>query len=273
MVNPARIWKRIRVNYPSTFGAVSTPLVDGCLGAKLARLGQAQSNPRRNKPTKIEKSNRSKLFSNDCAWMNISRDGTLEFQYTQDFVGVLADSCKVADLWNWGTQSGITFRSLCIHRVKVKRRNRKHSMFHHVATIIFKDFETSDDAVAIVRRDKDLIEITVSVMRGADIVVVMNKSESSALVEALRVAVSAESSPTETKMQHIATINFKDAVTSIESTAIVRSDKDSIAFSLAVMRRGDVMVVMNKADASALLEALRIATSARTPWGTQRGRE
>jgi len=62
-------------------------------------------------------------------------------------------------------------------------------MMQHVATIIFKDAETSDEAVAVVRRDENTVAISLSVQHGSDVQVVMNKTDASTFLEALRTAV------------------------------------------------------------------------------------
>ena len=62
-------------------------------------------------------------------------------------------------------------------------------MMKEVATIKFKDAETSDDAVAIIRCDDGLVAICLSVHQGSDVEVVMRKADASALLEALRTAV------------------------------------------------------------------------------------
>jgi hypothetical protein len=61
-------------------------------------------------------------------------------------------------------------------------------MMQHVATITFKDAETSDEAVAIVRRDENAVAVSLSVRHGSDVQVVMNKTDAGALLEALRTA-------------------------------------------------------------------------------------
>ena len=62
-------------------------------------------------------------------------------------------------------------------------------MMKEVATIKFKDAETSDDAVAIIRNDEGVVAICLSVLGGSDVEVVMRKADASALLEALKAAV------------------------------------------------------------------------------------
>ena len=63
-------------------------------------------------------------------------------------------------------------------------------MMQHVATLVFKDAETSDEAVAVVRRDENAVAVTLSVQHGSDVQVVMSKADARALLEALKTAVS-----------------------------------------------------------------------------------
>jgi hypothetical protein len=63
-------------------------------------------------------------------------------------------------------------------------------MMKEVATIKFKDAETSDDAVAIVRCDEGSVAICLSVRRGSDVEVFMHKVDAKAFLDALRTAVS-----------------------------------------------------------------------------------
>ena len=58
-----------------------------------------------------------------------------------------------------------------------------------VATILFKDASTSDDAVAVVRYDDKIVAITLSVLSGSDVDVAMSKADARAFLEALKVAV------------------------------------------------------------------------------------
>ncbi len=62
-------------------------------------------------------------------------------------------------------------------------------------------------------------------------------------------------------MKEAATIKFKDAESSDEAVAIVRYDESRVAICLSLKSDGDVEVVMNKADAGKLVEALRNAMS------------
>jgi hypothetical protein len=57
-----------------------------------------------------------------------------------------------------------------------------------IATIRFKDVETGNDAVAIVRRNENLVAICLSVQGGADVEVGMSMVDATALLAALRVA-------------------------------------------------------------------------------------
>lgn len=57
-----------------------------------------------------------------------------------------------------------------------------------VATITFKDAESGDEAVAVVRRTDDLVAICLSVKGGSDVEVVVGKADAGRLLEALREA-------------------------------------------------------------------------------------
>jgi hypothetical protein len=58
-----------------------------------------------------------------------------------------------------------------------------------------------------------------------------------------------------------ATIRFKDAESSDVAVAIVRYDERRVALCLSLKSNGDIEVVMEKADARKLVEALRKATT------------
>jgi hypothetical protein len=60
-------------------------------------------------------------------------------------------------------------------------------------------------------------------------------------------------------MKEAATITFKDAESSDEAVAIVRYDESRVALCLSLKSNGDVEVVMKKADAERLAEALKRA--------------
>jgi hypothetical protein len=60
-------------------------------------------------------------------------------------------------------------------------------------------------------------------------------------------------------MNEAATIIFKDADSSDEAVAIVRYDESRVALCLSRKSNGDVEVVMEKADAGRLVEALKKA--------------
>ena len=60
-------------------------------------------------------------------------------------------------------------------------------------------------------------------------------------------------------MKEAATITFKDADSSEEAVAIVRYDESRVALCLSLKSNGDVEVVMKRADAGALIEALKKA--------------
>ncbi len=62
-------------------------------------------------------------------------------------------------------------------------------------------------------------------------------------------------------MKEAATITFQDVGTSDEAIAIVRYDESRVALSLSLKADGDVEVVMKKADARKLVEALKEAIS------------
>lgn len=56
-------------------------------------------------------------------------------------------------------------------------------------------------------------------------------------------------------------IKFKDLDTSDEAFVIVRYDEASVVVGLSLKSNGDMQVVMKKADAEKLIEALQKATS------------
>lgn len=58
-----------------------------------------------------------------------------------------------------------------------------------------------------------------------------------------------------------ATIMIRDVDSSDEAVAIVRYDQDRVALCLSLKSNGDVEIVMSKADAGKLIEALKKATS------------
>lgn len=60
-------------------------------------------------------------------------------------------------------------------------------------------------------------------------------------------------------MNEAATITIRDVDTSEEAVAIVRYDEGRVALCLSVKSNGDAEVVMNKADAGTLIEALKKA--------------
>ena len=62
-------------------------------------------------------------------------------------------------------------------------------------------------------------------------------------------------------MKEIATIKFKDAETSDNAIAVIRSADDAVAICLSVQGGSDVEVVLSKADARVLLEALKKAVT------------
>ncbi len=60
-------------------------------------------------------------------------------------------------------------------------------------------------------------------------------------------------------MEEVATITFEDLDTKSEAVAIVQRDADAVLLALSVRIDGDVQVVMCRADAKRLLEALQVA--------------
>lgn len=64
-----------------------------------------------------------------------------------------------------------------------------------------------------------------------------------------------------TMMKEATTITFQDAESSDEAIAIVRYDESNVALCLSLKSNGDIEVVMNKADAYKLIEALTTAVS------------
>jgi hypothetical protein len=62
-------------------------------------------------------------------------------------------------------------------------------------------------------------------------------------------------------MEQGTTIKFKDLDTSDEAFVIVRYDEASVVVGLSLKSNGDMQVVMKKADARELVEALKKATS------------
>ena len=62
-------------------------------------------------------------------------------------------------------------------------------------------------------------------------------------------------------MNEAATITIRDVESSDDAVAIVRYDESRVALSLSLKSDGDVEIVMNKADAGRLIEALKKATS------------
>ena len=60
-------------------------------------------------------------------------------------------------------------------------------------------------------------------------------------------------------MKAVATIQFKELGASDEGVVIIRNDEQSVAICLSVRKNGDLEVVMSKADAKAVLEALETA--------------
>ena len=58
-------------------------------------------------------------------------------------------------------------------------------------------------------------------------------------------------------MKEAATIKFNDAESSDEVVAIVRCDESRVALCLSLKSNGELEVVMNKADAGKLAEALK----------------
>jgi len=61
-------------------------------------------------------------------------------------------------------------------------------------------------------------------------------------------------------MHEAVTITIRDLELSDEAVAIVRYDENQVSLCLSLKSDGDVEVVMNKADAGKLLEALKRAT-------------
>lgn len=64
-----------------------------------------------------------------------------------------------------------------------------------------------------------------------------------------------------TMMQESATITFRDTESAEEALAIVRYDQSNVALCLSLKSDGDMEVVMKKADARKLIEALTKAVS------------
>jgi hypothetical protein len=62
-------------------------------------------------------------------------------------------------------------------------------------------------------------------------------------------------------MKEATTFSFQDAESSDEAIAIVRYDESNVALCLSLKSNGDIEVVMNKADANKLIEALTRAVS------------
>jgi hypothetical protein len=62
-------------------------------------------------------------------------------------------------------------------------------------------------------------------------------------------------------MKEAATITFKDADSSDEAVAIVRYDGSRVSLCLSLKSHGDLEVVMKKADAEKLIDALKKATN------------
>ena len=62
-------------------------------------------------------------------------------------------------------------------------------------------------------------------------------------------------------MQESTTITFQDAETSEEAVAIVRYNQKNVAICLSHKSDGDMEVVMAKADAQKLIEALTKAVT------------
>lgn len=61
-------------------------------------------------------------------------------------------------------------------------------------------------------------------------------------------------------MEEISTILIRDADSSDEAVVIVRHDTKHVALSISLRSDGDVELVMENADAKAIMEALRVAT-------------
>lgn len=62
-------------------------------------------------------------------------------------------------------------------------------------------------------------------------------------------------------MNEITTITFQDTETSEAALAIVRHDQNNVAICLSHKSNGDVEVMMTKADATKLVEALKKAVA------------
>jgi len=62
-------------------------------------------------------------------------------------------------------------------------------------------------------------------------------------------------------MNEAATTTIRDVESSDDAVAIVRYDESRVALCLSLKSDGDVEIVMNKADAGRLIEALKKATS------------
>ena len=62
-------------------------------------------------------------------------------------------------------------------------------------------------------------------------------------------------------MKESTAITFQDTETSEEALAIVRYDQSNVALCLSRKSDGDMEVVMTKADATKLIEALRKAVA------------
>jgi hypothetical protein len=60
------------------------------------------------------------------------------------------------------------------------------------STIEFKDLETSDDALAIVRYDKSSVALCLSLKSNGDVEVFMAKTDARSLIDALTTAVNYE---------------------------------------------------------------------------------
>jgi len=70
---------------------------------------------------------------------------------------------------------------------------------------------------------------------------------------------------TRTMMNEAATTTIRDVESSDDAVAIVRYDESRVALCLSLKSDGDVEIVMNKADAGRLIEALKKATSKAWP--------
>lgn len=62
-------------------------------------------------------------------------------------------------------------------------------------------------------------------------------------------------------MEEVSTMLIRDADSSDEAVIIVRHDAKHVALSISLRSDGDLELVMESADAKALMEALRIATN------------